>query len=192
MRQWDETWMAVAQVVALRSLCSRAQVGAVIVTAENRIVATGYNGPPRMFDHGERPCVEWCERAANARKDLPIAANYSDCPSSHAESNAFMAADRSLWQRGTLYVTGDICQLCTKLVANSGLARVVVQPDRPQPHRESDASYEFIRRMGIRIEIMPPPRPPHPDELPTIVMGPTCSIIQVQTVAQGWVNIERE
>lgn len=150
MRHWDETWMLVAQVMSRRSLCTRARVGAVIVSADHRIVATGYNGPPRGFNHMDAPCTSWCKRSAG---NNPKAADYSDCPSSHAESNAFMAADRSAWQGGTLYVTGHVCAGCTKLIANSGIARLVVQPDdQPRDYRESENSYQFIRTMGIAVE----------------------------------------
>jgi dCMP deaminase len=191
MRHWDDTWMEVAQVVALRSLCSRAQVGCVIASAENRIVATGYNGPPRGFDHRDRPCTEWCDRAISALNGHSITTNYSDCPSSHAESNAFMAADRSAWQGGTLYVTGHVCPGCTKLIANSGLARVVVQPDaRPRVYRESEESYRFIRSMGIGVEIVEPQMPPDPDSLPTISMA-GAKVIQVKTIGGQWMNVAR-
>jgi deoxycytidylate deaminase len=70
---WDDTWLEVARVVARRSLCVRDQVGAVIVDPRNRIVATGYNGPPSGFTvlggRGDddlftgRQCSEWCARA---------------------------------------------------------------------------------------------------------------------------------
>lgn len=63
-RTWDDTWLDVAAVVARRSLCVRDQVGAVVVDPRNRVVATGYNGPPDGFEHGGLPCVEWCRRAS--------------------------------------------------------------------------------------------------------------------------------
>jgi dCMP deaminase len=189
MRHWDDTWMEVAHVVALRSLCTRAQVGCVITDATNRIVATGYNGPPTGFDHKGKQCTAWCTRALN---DVSPKADYSDCPSSHAESNAFMAADRSAWQGGVLYVTGHVCAGCTKLIANSGLSRIVVQPDeRPRVYRDSENSYRFIRQMGIGVEILEQSMPPHPDSLPTISMA-GAKVIQVRTIGGQWMNVSRE
>lgn len=150
MRHWDDTWLEVAQVMSRRSLCTRAQVGVVIVSSENRIVSTGYNGPPAAFDHRDEPCSNWCERGGGGE----VGAN---CPASHAEQNAFMAADRSAWQSGTLYVTGHVCAECTKLIANSGLARIVVQHDGvDRSYRNPDANYKFIRSMGIGVEIFEP------------------------------------
>jgi len=150
---WDDLWMEVAQLMSKRSLCERAQVGVVIVNAENRIVSTGYNGPPHGFAHRDESCPAWCERGAS-NGGIPT------CPSAHAEQNAFMAADRSAWQRGTLYVTGHVCTECAKLIANSGLARIVVQPDDvDRAYRDPDASYRFIRSLGIGVEILSPRTP---------------------------------
>lgn len=192
MRHWDETWMEVAHVMALRSLCSRAQVGCVIVDSNYRIVASGYNGPPRGFDHMNKPCTEWCDRSNHSARGLTVRADYGDCPSSHAESNAFMAADRSAWQGGVLYVTGHVCAGCTKLIANSGLSRIVVQPDeQPRVYRDSENSYRFIRQMGIGVEIIEPPGPPPMETLPTVSMG-HANVITVRTIGGQWMNVSRE
>jgi dCMP deaminase len=122
----------------------------VIVDSEDRIVATGYNGPPREFNHRGETCNMWCERGAGGEVG-------ASCPASHAEQNAFMAADRSRWQGGVLYVTGHVCAECTKLIANSGLARIVVQPDSvDRGYRDPDANYRFIRSMGIGVEVLEP------------------------------------
>jgi len=157
-------WIEVARTVARRSLCSRAQVGAVIVTAGNRVVATGYNGPPAGFMYltseplglGET-CEHWCERgrASFFGTETPTAGDYSDCPSLHAEANALMAADRSTWQDGTIYVLGDVCHACAKLIANSGLARVVVQRDAiDRSYRTSETGYDLLRACGLSLLVL--------------------------------------
>lgn len=158
---WDDIWLEVAQVIAKRSLCSRAQVGAVIVNDQFRIVATGYNGPPRNFDHRGETCDHWCPRV----QDDDHSPSYSNCPSLHAEANALMAADRSMWQGGVIYITGAVCGDCVKLIANSGLARVVVQAeDVDRSYRNADAQYHFLRGLGIGVEVLPAPVP---------IVGPT-------------------
>lgn len=147
---WDDLWLDVAQVIATRSLCSRAKVGAVIVDPERRVVATGYNGPARGFDHRDEPCTSWCPRTTNVHLNT----EYSDCPSLHAEANALMAADRSSWQGGTIYVTGHVCSGCAKLIGNSGLARVVVRDDgRDRSYRGYDETYRGLRSLGIGVEV---------------------------------------
>src|SRR5690349_19065333 len=78
---WHATWFSVAICVATRSLCVRDKVGAVIVDTNNRIVATGYNGPPSGFvlPYDNAPCHEWCPRATAS----DLLQDYSDCPSLH-------------------------------------------------------------------------------------------------------------
>lgn len=55
--------MDVARVVARRSLCTRDKVGAVVIDTYGKIIGSGYNNPPRNFQHGDRPCTTWCARA---------------------------------------------------------------------------------------------------------------------------------
>lgn len=152
---WDETWLGVAQIIARRSLCVRDQVGAVIVNEHNRIVATGYNGPPATFS-ANGPCTNWCKRSRMAQQSIDhgLALDYTDCPSLHAEANALSVCDRSLRERGTIYVTSAICMGCAKLIANSGLWRVVIDGGTQElaPHRNAEASYEFLRKCGVRLD----------------------------------------
>lgn len=153
---WDDVWIDVSMNIASRSLCVRAKVGAVIVDGTNRIVSTGYNGPPSGFDHGNLECTEWCGRASSAAyvgSDKMLKSDYSDCPALHAEANALMAADRSTWQGGTIYVLGDVCFSCAKLIANSGLSDVVVHRDEPREYRNPTHTYKFLERCGITVVV---------------------------------------
>ena len=69
---WDEYFMRIAQVVALRSNCSRRQVAAVIVK-DHRIISTGYNGTPR----GIKNCHEGgCPRCSS---DAPSGTALEEC-----------------------------------------------------------------------------------------------------------------
>jgi len=165
---WDETWLSVARVIARRSLCVRDQVGAVIVDPRNRIVATGYNGPPAGFN-ADGSCTQWCLRARRTVNPLfhmnqfeqltgvptesPLAPDYSDCPSLHAEANALSVCDRSVREDGTIYVTSAICFGCAKLIANSGLTRVFARSNQEHAYRNSSRSYEFLESCGIRVDV---------------------------------------
>jgi dCMP deaminase len=55
--------MNVARVVAQRSLCDRDKVGAVVVSKANRLLETGYNGPPSGYVTNDVGCSSWCTRA---------------------------------------------------------------------------------------------------------------------------------
>jgi dCMP deaminase len=107
--------------MALRSGCTRSQVGAVIVNEKNRIIATGYNGPPA---NSEITCASGCPRAKDHGDGRTTAGYGFDCVSIHAEANALLFCDRSTIEGGSLYVNAVPCPDCAKLIANSGLKHV--------------------------------------------------------------------
>jgi dCMP deaminase len=142
---WDQVWLATAQVAAHRSRCDRAQVGAVIVTPDNRVAAVAYNGPPR----GQQltgNCSVWCQRFRSG----DTSASYDKCPTVHAEANALLLNEISI-KGGTIYVSRACCVDCAKLIANSGLARVVhvVGPD--DWHRKPDDVEAKLRECGLEV-----------------------------------------
>lgn len=150
--------MDVALTVSRRSLCSRAQVGAVIVDDRNRPISMGYNGPPQNFNHENYWCSAWC-----ARGNLPNVYQetgnipdkmYGDCPSLHAEQNALVAADRATFIGGTIYVSSHTCWTCAKLISNSGLSRVVVFDDGiKRDYREHHKCYAFLEDLNIKVNV---------------------------------------
>lgn len=146
---WDEVWANVARATAWRSRCNRAKVGACIVSEDNVILATGYNGPPAGYVDGEVDPAEWCQREVKSVGS----GDYTDCPALHAEANALMFTSRRDRERGRIYVTGHVCFGCAKLVANSGLVEVVViDPDEKKfRERNADLSYVFLERCGLTV-----------------------------------------
>ena len=148
---WDESWISMAHAIAGRSNCSRGGVGAVIVDPRNRIVAVGYTGPPANFpDTG--PCAGFCERAINGPK-LDTTLSYADCVSIHAEANALLVCDRTDRLGGTIYTTSDVCWNCAKLIANSGLKRVVAC-DTNRGYRKPQNSYDLLRKCEIAVDLI--------------------------------------
>jgi deoxycytidylate deaminase len=119
---WDEYFMDIAIAVSARADCSRRRIGAVIVK-RNRIVATGYNGAPAGFPG----CLEGnCPRAFS---DVPAYSPYDNCISIHAEANALLYASRSDCEGAVLYSTERPCADCVKLIAGSGIVRVITPGD---------------------------------------------------------------
>ena len=149
---WDEYWVSMAHRVPDRSLCSRAHVGAVIVDVHNESVSTGWNGPPRGFPHENKPCLSWCARAQTDVADMDP--GYTDCPALHAEANALMMSEKSARRGGTIYVTSHVCFTCAKLIANSGLSRVVVAPDGEASWRTPKRGYVFLETCGVMVDIV--------------------------------------
>lgn len=146
---WDETWLEVASVVGRRSWCARAQVGAALVDETNRIIATGYNGPPRGLLTAYPTCEGECPRATTKS---PVPNDYRDCLALHAEANALMFADRRLLEGGTAYVSESICIHCAKLLANCGVARVVHRiSSKDVENRDTNATSKLFFACGIEV-----------------------------------------
>jgi deoxycytidylate deaminase len=140
--------MQVADTVALRSACVRAKHGCVIVDDSNRIIATGYNGPPSKWDWHSGSCQNGCSRAKNTPSD-PF--EYDDCIAIHAEANALLFCDRRERELGTLYVNGAMCLSCAKLVANSGVSRVVMRINDNEQFREPSRAILFLELAGMKV-----------------------------------------
>lgn len=151
--QWSESWMTIARDVALRSLCDGAQVGTVIVDKNNRIVATGYNGPPQGFNHEGKTCSHWCQRQKTRGTDRPPKYGLT-CPSIHSEANALMFADRRDYEGGTLYVTSVCCEDCSKLVSNSGVRHVHMRVGRADLAREIAKVALFMLECDISVSLL--------------------------------------
>lgn len=129
----DEMLMEIARIVARRSTCNRAQVGAV-VAQDGRIVSTGYAGAPSGLPHcdphicnAENPCTRTV----------------------HAEAGAISYAARSgiRLEGATLYCTHCPCKSCAGLIINSGIVRVIYL----KPYRLTEG-LDLLKEVGIRVE----------------------------------------
>lgn len=113
---WDTYFLGIAEAVAARSDCERSRVGAVVVK-DRRIRGTGYNGAPA----GMPGCLS-CPRRTS---DCAPGSDYSNCIAVHAEANALLYCDREDLIGATLYITREPCYGCQKLIAATGIVRVV-------------------------------------------------------------------
>lgn len=123
---WDEYFMGIAKVAALRSNCIKRKVAAVIVK-DKRIISTGYNGTPRgLVNCSEGGCPR-CNSFGSS------GANLSECLCSHAEENAIVqsAYHGVSIQGATLYTTFSPCLMCTKMIINSGIKEVIYNSTYP-------------------------------------------------------------
>lgn len=138
---WDEYFLEIANVAKKRSTCLRRQVGAVIVK-EKRILSTGYNGVPT----GIRHCQEvGCLRD---KLNIPSGERHELCRGSHAEQNAIVnAANFGIGLKGsTLYVNTQPCILCTKMIINAGIVKIVYEEGYPD-----ELSLSMIEESGIEL-----------------------------------------
>ena len=139
---WDEYFMEIARVVALRSNCSRRHVAAVIVK-DKRIISTGYNGTPR----GIRNCDEGgCPRCAS---HAPSGTNLTECLCSHGEENAIVqAAYHGICVKdSTLYTTYSPCLLCAKMIINAGIREVVYR----ERYSIDSTARAILQEAGVKI-----------------------------------------
>lgn len=119
---WDDYFLEGATWVSRRADCRRAQHGAIIVK-DHRVVSTGYNGSPS----GAPSCLAGeCPRGLLSTDELvSLAPDYSNCIALHAEQNAIAYANRADTEGATLYITGEPCDMCWKLIRAAGIQRVV-------------------------------------------------------------------
>lgn len=148
---WDDVWMQMADTISQRSRCDGRQIGAVIVSADNGYCVTGYNGPPATWPtHPASTCQTWCPRRQTGAQTH----DYGNCVTAHAEANALIRAEHSMIQGGTIYVTSSCCWECGKLIANSGLARVVMLMDTgADAHRKPAQTIGFMSQCGLDVRI---------------------------------------
>ena len=139
---WDSYFMQIAQVVALRSNCSRRQVAAVIVK-DCRIISTGYNGTPRGI---KNCCDGGCPRCAS---DAPSGTNLGECLCCHGEENAIVqAAYHGISVKdATLYTTFSPCLLCAKMIINAGIKEVVYK----ERYSIDDTSKRILKEAGVKL-----------------------------------------
>lgn len=117
-------WLEASTLLApLFSTCSRRQYFAVVLGTDGRVAGVGYNGAPSGMTH----CVDGgCPRGRSA---VPHGSSYSSgdgfCVAQHAEAGALLHSDPVRRRGGTLIVNGPPCFECARLIASSGVARVV-------------------------------------------------------------------
>lgn len=138
---WDQYFMEIAHVVAKRSTCVRRQIGAVIVK-DRRILSTGYNGAPSGLAH----CLDLgCMRD---QLGIPSGTRHETCRALHSEMNAIIQAAQHgvSTKNATLYCTHQPCSVCTRMLINAGIVRVVYMGGYPD-----DFSISLLSEAGIEL-----------------------------------------
>lgn len=151
---WDEYFLEIAHVVAKRSTCIRRQIGAVIVK-DRRILTTGYNGAPSGLAH--------CHESGCMRDELniPSGTRHEVCRALHSEMNAIIqAAQHGVSTKGaTLYCTNQPCSVCSRMLINAGITRVVYTGPYPDEFALSllkEARIELVNRLPVMPESVEP------------------------------------
>ena len=138
---WDDYFMTIAMLSALRSKDPSTQVGACIVGCYNRILSIGYNGTPNNFPDEEFP---WDREGDSLNTKYPYVC--------HAELNAILnyRGSRKDLENAKIYVDLFPCNECAKIISQSGIHEVIYLSDKYKDTDSVKASKYLFDKVGIK------------------------------------------
>lgn len=136
---WDEYFMGVAKLSGLRSKDPNTQVGACIVSEDNKILSMGYNGFPRGCSDDEFP---W------AREGEPLDSKYFYV--THSELNAILNYRGGSLEGAKIYVSLFPCNECAKAIIQAGIKTIVYDSDKYAGTPSTIASKRMLDAAGVR------------------------------------------
>ena len=140
---WDEYFMGIAMLAAKRSKDPNTQVGACIVSQDNIIISTGYNGMPKGCSDDEYP---WARDGGQTKNPYVV----------HAELNAVLNANGRDLRGSKLYVALFPCNECAKAIIQSGISEVVYYGDKYHDSDSSVAARFMFKKAGVRLTAYTP------------------------------------
>lgn len=143
---WDDYFMAVAQLSALRSKDPNTQVGACIVNKRKRIIGIGYNGFPTGCDDDHLP---WAREGAFLETKYPYVC--------HAEMNAITnSSNKPELEGAAMYVSLFPCNECAKLIVQVGIKEIVYLSDKYHDTDVMVASRQILDMAGVSYRQLQP------------------------------------
>lgn len=136
---WEEYFMSIAILSAMRSKDPSTQVGACIVNKENRIVSVGYNGFPRGCSDDDFPWTKGED--VEDSKYLYV---------THAELNAILNCRGANLTGTKIFVTHFPCNECTKAIIQSGIEEVIYLENPHNDRKDIMASQKMFNAANIR------------------------------------------
>ena len=137
---WDQYFMGVAALSAMRSKDPNTQVGACIVSQDNKILSMGYNGFPVGCSDDDFP---W-SRDGEGYEDNKY--YYS----THSELNAILNYRGGSLEGCKIYVTLFPCNECAKAIIQAGIKTVVYDCDKYEHTPSVIASKRMLDAAGVR------------------------------------------
>ena len=136
---WDQYFMGIAKLSAMRSKDPNTQVVACIVSQDNKILSMGYNGFPRGCYDDEFP---W-----NREGDL-YDSKYAYV--THSELNAILNYRGGSLEGSKLYVTLFPCNECAKAIIQAGIRTLIYACDKYSETPAVRASKRMLNAAGVR------------------------------------------
>ena len=142
---WDDYFMGVSLLAADRSKDPSTQVGACIVSDDNRILSTGYNGFPQGCSDDDFP---WNrdESLGETKYNFVV----------HAELNAILNAGGKSLIGSRIFVSLFPCHECAKAIIQSGVKEVVYLSDKYNGTVSDNASKRMLQAAGVKLTRMKP------------------------------------
>lgn len=163
-KQYDQTYMKMAQCMGNLSYANRSKVGCIILSRDGQVISQGFNGTPSGMNNDcetvECTC-QWNHGCARVAKPIDEVKNINFCKGCehcklvtkpevlHAESNAIAKCAKWLntTEGATLYVTLSPCAECAKLIMQSGIKRVCYH----EKYRDIKG-ISFLKNNGIIVD----------------------------------------
>lgn len=137
---WDEYFMGIAALSALRSKDPNSQVGACIVSNENKILSMGYNGFPIGCSDEVFP---WGREGDPASTKYPYVV--------HSELNAILNYRGGSLQGTKIYVTLFPCNECAKAIIQAGIKTVIYDSDKYDGTPMNQVSKKLLETAGVQM-----------------------------------------
>lgn len=137
---WDEYFMGIALLSGERSKDPNSQVGACIVSPDNKILSIGYNGFPIGCSDDEIP---WDREGEFANTKYPYVC--------HSELNAILNYTGSTLKQSRIYVTLFPCNECAKAIIQSGISEVIYLSDKYANTDSVKASKLMFKCAGVKL-----------------------------------------
>ena len=134
---WDEYFMGIAMLAARRSKDPSTQVGACIVSQDNIIISTGYNGMPKGCSDDEFP---WDRTGEETKYPFVV----------HAELNAILNASGRDLRGSRIYVSLFPCNECAKAIIQSGIREIRYLSDKYDKTPANMASKRMLDAAGVK------------------------------------------
>lgn len=138
---WDSYFMGISILSGMRSKDPNTQVGACIVSEDNKILSMGYNGFPMGCSDDEYP---W------DREGGMLETKYAFV--THAELNAILNYRGGSLQGSRLYVSLFPCNECAKAIIQAGIKSIVYADDKYDGTEGNVASKMMLKSAGVTFE----------------------------------------
>ncbi|HHV42673.1 MAG TPA: dCMP deaminase family protein [Clostridiaceae bacterium] len=142
---WDDYFLGIALLAARRSKDPGTQVGACIVSPQNKIVSIGYNGMPFGCSDDVFP---WNREGETLETKYPYVC--------HAELNAILNASGRDLQGCRIYVPLFPCNECAKAIIQSGIKKVMYLSDKYSETEIVIASKRMLSAAGVELVQLQP------------------------------------